>query len=94
MNWLLKLILPLIANAGQSALEKGVRDFYDDNPALCKTVIASAYPLIDGAVEDYVKKTASEIDDDLVKRLKTVCEELAAEKGFELSNIDEGQPND
>lgn len=88
MNALLNLLLPMLFSAGEEALKKFGQSLIDEHGAKAKQFVASLYPVLDVAVEDFVATTGTTIDDDAVKRLKSVCEALAQANGFTLSNVD------
>lgn len=94
MNWLQQLLLPLLLTTGESVLLDFGKKQLAENPIFAKGAIATIYVWVDGAVEEYVKKTPATWDDDAVNRVKRVCEKLAIEAKFTLPNIDAGQPND
>lgn len=90
MNWLLLMLL----SSGETALMQFAREQLVKDPVLTKGIIATVYVWIDGAVENLVKTTPATWDNDAVDRVKRVCQNLATEAGFTLSNIDAGTPND
>lgn len=94
MNKFQEILFNVLLFAGKPLLLNLARDFYAKDPIGAKLAIAEAYPLIDTKLEEWVKKSTSEVDDNVVAKAKEVCEELAVEWGMALSNVDAGTPND
>lgn len=94
MNKFQEILFNVLLFAGKPLLLNLARDYYAKDQIGAKLAIAEAYPLIDTKLEEWAKKTAGQTDDNVVSKAKEVCEELAAEWGFSLSNVDAGTPND
>lgn len=94
MNKFQEILLSVFAFAGKPLLLSLGRDWFAKDPVGAKSAIALAYPLIDTKLEELVKKSEAQWDDNLVEKAKSVCEELAAEWSLTLSNVDAGTAND
>lgn len=86
---LVRFILPTIVNLGSEELLKLLQKLHDDNRQQYIQLVTGAYPLIDIQLENLVKTTGTNIDDDIVLKLKRVVEDSASANGVELSNLDE-----
>lgn len=94
MNFLIKWLLPLIENTGETALLEMLQKMHDTNLQSYTQLVTGAYPVIDVQLENYAKSSKSTIDDEVVKRLKRVLETSAASNNVALPNMDAGTPND
>lgn len=94
MNKFQEILFSILLFAGKPLLLNLGRDYHAKDPVGAKLAIAEAYPLIDTKLEEWVKKSETQTDDNVVQKAKEVCEELAAEWGLTLSNVDAGTPND
>lgn len=88
------LLFTLFVSMEKPVLKAIIGKIYDANPTTAKLVVAEIYPLIDTKLEDWVKQTQGTNDDNAVAKAKEVCEELAKDWNMQLSNVDEGTPND
>lgn len=94
MQWLVKILLPLFISTAETEVKKWAQKFHDANPQLFTQIITAFYPIVDVQLEDYAKATGTQKDDEVVNRLKRVLEQLAAENGITLPNLDAGTAND
>lgn len=94
MNKFQEILFSILVFAGKPLLLNLGRDFYAKDQVGAKLAIAEAYPLIDTKLEEWVLKSETKLDDNVVAKAKEVCEELAAEWGMALSNVDAGTVND
>jgi hypothetical protein len=91
-------LLKGIGNTLAPLIELVIREFMEKFllPALKKaderafrTVLVALYGPIDVYVEELVEKTETKVDDALVSGMMTAIENVAAENGVELPNLDE-----
>lgn len=94
MNKFQEILFNLFLFTGKPILLSIGRNYYTKDPVGAKLAVAEVYPLIDTKLEDWVKKSETQVDDNAVTKAKEVCEELAAEWGMALSNVDAGTAND
>lgn len=93
-----KIIIDVAANTaiskGGDLLEEGLNDFYAKSPQSCSAMVASLYVWVDTSLEDLAAKSGTDYDDKAVDAVKAELEKFAAAKGFALTNLDAGTPND
>jgi hypothetical protein len=88
MNPILETIINIVISSSKPALKAWIQDQVNQHGTKVKSYIASFYPQLDTTIEDLVANTGTQIDDQVVAKLKEVLEEIAAENGFTLSNVD------
>lgn len=93
-EFILSMVLPLLAKYGSESLAGLFNKLAVKNPEVYKTVVTSLYPPIDVHLEDLAKESKTKIDDPFVAGLKMGLEQSAFENGVELPNLDAGTPND
>ena len=89
--FLLEMILPAFLRYGRDAAKEALQNAHDESEEgkqMIQTATVAVYPVIDTYIESAVTKTKTHIDDKTVAELKGLCEELAADNGFELPNLD------
>lgn len=77
-----------VLDKGSDFLHKTLEDYYAKKPKACAALVSSAYVWVDTVVEDLAQKTETKYDDDAVAEVKKELEAFAADKGFELTNLD------
>lgn len=90
--FLLEMVLPKFLLYGKDAAKTALQKAHDESQqgkVLIETAIVAVYPVIDVYLEAAAEKTKTPIDDKTVDELKSLCEELASDNGFELQNMDE-----
>lgn len=88
------IVLQIIVFAGKPALLGLFRNWFDGDPIDAKLTVALLYPSIDTKLEDWAIANGKDLPKTAVTKCKEVCEELAAEWGMALSNVDAGTVND
>lgn len=89
--FLLELVLPAFLRYGKDATKVELQKAYNESEkgkTLITTAITAAYPAIDVYLETAASGSKTQIDDKAVAELKALCEEFAADNGFELQNLD------
>ena len=88
MNNLIELLAPLVEMVIYNVLKNLFTTFVHAQPLHAKVMLASIYPGIDGELELLVEGTPTKLDDAAVKAIKRAIEDVAAECGLVLSNVD------
>lgn len=84
VNW----VLPLVQTKGKQALVELLQKLHDTDVVSYTQLVTGVYPLIDLQLENYTKKSKTQIDDRVVNDLKAAVEESAAANGVTLPNLD------
>lgn len=85
---LVNMALPGLKTYGSAEFTKFLQKMHDLNPKIYSQALTIGYPLIDIQIEDFVKTTKTEVDDELVTELKKVIEKSALDNGITLPNLD------
>lgn len=84
VNW----VLPLVQTKGKQALVELLQKLHDTDVVSYTQLVTGVYPLIDLQLENYTKKSKTQIDDKIVNDLKGAVEESAAVNSVVLPNLD------
>ena len=88
MSNMIELLAPLIEMVIYNVLKNLFTTFVHAQPIHAKVVLASMYPGVDGELEPLIEGTPTKLDDAAVKAIKRAIEDVAAECGLVLSNVD------
>lgn len=93
-NFLAEMLFPMFLLYGKqgskTAIQKAIAADEDGSTAnMVKLANISLYPVVDTILENWAAKTKTPLDDKTVDELKELQEELAAEGGYELPNLDD-----
>lgn len=83
------LLGPLVKPVLKYAVKPIIQRLIDIKPERGKMVVASFYMLVDVELEPVVQDTSTGLDNSGVDALKEMCEELAVDNNFTLSNVDD-----
>lgn len=86
---ILALLAPVINMALKMVLKPLFQGLIEKEPVHGKVALAALYPIIDAELEPLAKSSETALDDGTVEAIKSVIEDVAAEAGITLSNVDD-----
>ena len=88
MGNILELLAPVVELVIYNVLKNLLGTFVVSQPLHAKVVLASLYPSVDAELEPLVDATPTKLDNAAVSAIKRAIEEVAADNGITLSNVD------
>jgi len=88
-DMVLNMLAPIVRKVAKDVLKAFLVRAFEKTPTEAHIIMLAVYPGVDVYLEDLVEKTDTELDNAVVAALMEAMEEVAAEEGFELPNLDD-----
>lgn len=90
----IKKVASEVIEYGSDYFEKFLDHLAQKDINTLRVWLSTSYIMVDTYLEDFVKTTKTDLDDEAVAELKEDIEKCAAKYNIPLLNLDEGTPND